>query len=144
MSFGERFFIFVENMDMRFFVFVLLFISCFVFGQSETKIVKDREGNDVVEKMATFPGGANEFRNLISKNFRIKKVKIKGLAKCDITFVVDRDGTVTDIKAIGENESFNQEAIRAISKIKTKWSPATINGTNVRYRYKVPLKMVFD
>lgn len=49
-----------------------------------------------------------------------------------------------DIKAIGSNESFNKEGIRAISKIKQKWIPAEINGQKVPYRFKIPLAVRFD
>lgn len=59
-------------------------------------------------------------------------------------FVIERDGTLTGITASGTNESFNNEAIRAVSKIKGKWSPATINGQKVRYRFKVPLTLNFN
>ena len=97
-----------------------------------------------VEQMAIFPnGGAENFRKLIAENFRENKVQGKGKEFCELTFVIDREGKVTDIKAHGTNESFNKEAIRAISKIKTRWIPAKINNQNVRYRFRIPLNLDF-
>ncbi|WP_435524423.1 energy transducer TonB [Chryseobacterium indoltheticum] len=89
-----------------------------------------------VEHPAEFAEGINVFRQKLLKNFKFKNIKSKTSEKCELTFVIERDGTLTDIKASGTNESFNNEAIRAVSKIKGKWNPATINGQKVRYRFR--------
>ncbi|MCI3938771.1 energy transducer TonB [Chryseobacterium aahli] len=98
---------------------------------------------NVVEKPAEFPKGLLTFRELFAKKFKERKVISNGEEKCELTFVIQKDGTLTEIKAIGNNESFNNEAIRAISKIKEKWIPAEINGNKVRYRFRLPLTMKF-
>lgn len=97
-----------------------------------------------VEKPAEFSGGIIAFRKKFAKNFKEKNVISKGIEKCELTFVIERDGTLTDIKASGTNESFNNEAVQAVSKIKNKWSPATIAGQKVRFRYRLPLTMSFE
>lgn len=100
----------------KFILLVTLLISGFIFSQEITN-------NTYVEteQIAEFPnGGVENFRILIAENFRERKVIGKGKESCEILFVIDREGTITDIKADGTNESFNKEAIRAISKIKTK------------------------
>lgn len=99
--------------------------------------------NDV-EKPAEFSEGINAFRRKLLKNLKVKNVISKSIEKCELMFVIERDGTLTGITASGTNESFNNEAIRAVSKIKGKWSPATINGQKVRYRFKVPLTLNFN
>ncbi len=124
-------------------LFLSLFIGVAVFSQETTEKKQEIIYNDV-EKLAEFPGGINAFRTMIAHNFRTRKVKANGYVKCEITFVVERDGSIVDVKAHGENESFNQEAVRAVSKIKTKWSPAKINGENVRFRYRIPLTISFE
>ena len=97
------------------------------------------------EQVAEFPdGGAEKFRQLVADHFREKKVKAQGKEFCELIFIIERDGSVKDIKANGTNESFNKEAIRAISKIKTKWIPGRINGESVRYRFRIPLELTFD
>ncbi|MNY64085.1 Gram-negative bacterial tonB protein [compost metagenome] len=58
-----------------------------------------------------------------------------------MTFVVERDGSITDIKVNGKNSDFNSEAVRTVKSIKNKWAPAKINGQTVRYRYRLPLAM---
>ncbi|WP_157844173.1 energy transducer TonB [Chryseobacterium sp. Leaf180] len=63
---------------------------------------------------------------------------------CTLSFVVARDGLITDIKASGNNESFNKEAVYALSEIRKKFIPATINGEPVRYRFRIPLNITFQ
>lgn len=59
--------------------------------------------------------------------------------KITITFVVDKNGNLTDFKP-HKNKSLNFEkkAIQRLSKI-PKWTPATINGKNVKTRFTIPL-----
>ncbi len=98
---------------------------------------------NAVEKPAYFPTGINDFRQKFARNFKEKNVISNGIEKCELTFVIERDSTLTDIKASGTNQSFNNEAIRAVSKIKTKWIPAELDGNKVRYRFRVPLTINF-
>lgn len=120
-------------------LFLSLVISSLTFAQNSAE-----DTSDSTEQIAQFPdGGAQNFRQLLAKNFRSKKVKGAGKVSCELKFVVERDGSITNVTVMGPNESFNQEAIRAISLIKTKWEPAKINGVPVRYVFRVPLTMNF-
>ncbi|ROH96000.1 energy transducer TonB [Chryseobacterium daecheongense] len=138
----------------RIFLIFGIVLSINVFAQEmplgtselpELNITKQKaEIFTIVEKAAEFPKGINNFQQLIAKNFRERKVKGQGVETCELIFVVERDGSMTGIQAKGSNESFNEEAIRALSKIKYKWIPGEINGYKVRSRYKVPLTLRFD
>ena len=68
----------------------------------------------------------------------------KGLIKTMVIFYIEKDGSVVDIKAYGIDKSFNDEAVKAISKIKEKWIPAEINGEKARTKYSLPLSMSFE
>lgn len=96
-----------------------------------------------VEQLAEFPGGINAFRNKVQSNFDGSAIDDEGNQKAEITFIVERDGTLTDVKATGSNKYFNDEAIRTVKSIKNKWTPAKVNGQTVRYRYKLPITMAF-
>ena len=126
---------------MKVFLFVFTIVcSSLMYSQENTK-----EAYVITEQIAEFPdGGSQNFRKLIVNNFREKKVKGEGKESCELKFVIERDGSISNITANGSNESFNQEAIRAISKIKTKWIPATIDGQPVRYRFRIPLNLDFN
>ncbi|MCQ4036070.1 energy transducer TonB [Kaistella montana] len=106
---------------------------------SETQVYTE------VEQLAEFPGGINSFRSKVQNNFDTSVMEgDEGTVKTEITFVVERDGSITDIKANGSNKDFNAEAIRTVKSVKNKWAPAKINGQAVRYRYRLPLTMQFE
>lgn len=120
-------------------LFFALILSFLAFAQTVSA-----DSAVVTEKTAHFPdGGAKNFRQLLADNFRSKKVKGSGKVSCQLKFVVETDGSITNVSVTGDNESFNKEAARAISLIKTKWEPAKLNGVPVRYWFKVPLSMIF-
>ncbi|MFC4164836.1 energy transducer TonB [Epilithonimonas zeae] len=114
-------------------LFVLLF-SVTAFSQEKN----ENEVFEAVDKAATFEGGISSFRNEFAKNVDTKKVQGKGTFRTVMTFVVEKDGTISELKANGENQSFNEQAVKAMKKIKTKWSPAKKDGTTVRSRFKFP------
>ncbi|MDH6251168.1 protein TonB [Chryseobacterium sp. H1D6B] len=104
--------------------------------------VSDTQVYTEVEQTAEFPGGINAFRNKVSNNFDTSALEgAEGVVKGEVTFVVERDGSITDVKVTGANSDFNTEAVRTIKSIKNKWAPAKINGQSVRYRFRLPLAM---
>ena len=106
---------------------------------SETQVYTE------VEQLAEFPGGINAFRSKVSNSFDTSVMEgDEGKVQTTITFVVERDGSITDVKADGPNKGFNAEAVRTIKSVKNKWTPAKINGQAVRYRYRLPLTMQFE
>lgn len=107
--------------------------------------VSDTQVYSEVEQTAEFPGGINAFRNKFQNSFDGSAMNgDEGAVKTEITFVVERDGTITDVKANGKNSDFNSEAVRTIKSIKNKWTPAKINGQSVRYRFRFPVSMNFE
>jgi len=100
---------------------------------------------EVVDQNPEFPGGTNAFRLKVSGSFNLSEMKgNEGAVNTVISFVVERDGSLTDVKADGKNSDFNSEAIRTVNSIKSKWTPAKINGQAVRYQYRLPLTMNFE
>ena len=57
--------------------------------------------------------------------------------------MVETDGTVNRIIAVGDNDEFNKEAERALKSIKTKYAPAKVNNLVVRHILRMPLSMNF-
>lgn len=107
--------------------------------------VSDTQIYNEVEQNAEFPGGINAFRTKISNNFDGSAMSgDEGTVKTEITFVVERDGSITDVKANGKNSDFNAEAVRTVKSIKNKWTPGKINGQPVRLRFRLPLTMNFE
>lgn len=94
---------------------------------------------------AKFPGGIDAFRNQVGKYFNQSDFDGTGeLMRTTVTFVVEKDGTISNIKAAGNDSYFNKEAVKTVNMIKGKWIPAKVNGKNVRYAFKMPIAMQFD
>lgn len=130
---------------MRKIVLVLFVLfTGFAFAQEKTENNNVETTVEKVDKMPEFPGGINEFRNQFTKVFRSDKIKEKGVVKTLILFVIEKDGSIIEVKALGGSQTFNDESIRAIKKIKGTWIPAEMNGEKVRYRFKLPLTMKFE
>ena len=111
----------------------------------ESKAPSATEVYESVDQEAEFPGSLNSFRNKIAENFDNSAMEGgEGTLKATVTFIVERDGSISDVKASGSNSDFNSEAVRTVKSIRTKWVPAKINGQPVRQRFRLPLTMNFE
>lgn len=99
---------------------------------------------DTVEQTADFAGGLNKFRALVQSNFDTSAVEGEGTLKTTVTFVVEKDGSLSQVVASGPNADFNREAERTIKGIKGKWNPGKNGGQPVRSRFRFPLTMNFE
>ena len=88
-------------------------------------------------------GGLNGFRAKVAENFDSEAVQGEGMLTTTVKFVVETNGTVSQVKATGSNSDFNREAERVVRSIKG-WKPAKKGGVNVRSYYSLPLKMKFE
>jgi len=101
----------------------------------------------LVSKMPEFPGGLGAFGNFLSNNVKYPKVDrengVSGKVFC--TFIVERDGALSDIKAArGPSETLKAEAIRILLK-SPKWRPGLDkNGKPVRVSFTVPINFVLE
>jgi len=87
-----------------------------------------------------FPGGIGAFLGYVQKNFRIPEVDQDMTARIYVSFVVEKDGTLTDIKVLRDpGYGLGKEAIRVLKSVKTKWSPGIQNGKPVRASYNLPI-----
>ncbi len=96
----------------------------------------------VIDKVADYPGGINELRKEVADLFYLGGVHsdIKTV-KANVGFIVETDGRISNVKAEGENYTFNRQAEIALYSISQKFSPAIVNGNPVRYRFRLPLTM---
>lgn len=96
----------------------------------------------IIDKAADYPGGINELRKEVADLFYLGGVYSESkTVKANIVFIVERDGRITNVQAEGENFTFNRQAEIAVYSISRKFSPAVINNSPVRYRFKLPLTM---
>lgn len=99
----------------------------------------------VVDVQADFSGGIEVFRNKVMQNFDTSDFEENGgVIKTTVTFIVEKDGTISGIKTNGGNAEFSREAERTIKAVKGKWIPAKIKGEPVRSYFKFPISMRFE
>jgi len=96
---------------------------------------------DVVEQMPSFPGGDAALMSFLNKNIKYPVIAeengIQG--RVVATFVVERDGSITDVKVIKSvDPSLDKEAVRVLKSM-PKWIPGKQNGQAVRVKYTVPV-----
>ena len=95
--------------------------------------------SDKIDGYEDFP---EEEKKEIQKLISQKKPTPSVMLSTTLTFVIEPDGTMSNILAEGENESFNKEMERVVKEdIKDKWIPAEIKGKKVRSYYKMPIRM---
>lgn len=98
-----------------------------------------------VDIEAKFSTGIDGFRNGMIQNFESTDFEgINNVMRTTITFIVEKDGTISDVKANGVNKDFNQEAIKTLKSIRGKWTPAKLNGAAVRSYFTFPISMKFE
>lgn len=116
-------------------------------GTSTESIVAgtDVTGNEthisaVLDKQPTFPGGMDKFYTYVARNFKSPETEIANSIKVYVSFVIEKDGTMTDIQ-VQRNPGFglDKEAIRVLKSLKTKWTPGILNGKPVRTSYNLPI-----
>ena len=103
--------------------------------------VEETKVFDVVEQMPSFKGGDAALMEWLNKNIKYPVVAeengIQG--RVVATFVVERDGSITDVKIVKSvDPSLDKEAVRVL-KAMPKWIPGRQNGQPVRVKYTVPV-----
>ena len=134
-------------------------------AQETPKAKLEKTANYPVTIAPDFPdGGINGFRQLVASKLNIDKVNpyqhlpIEYVKKIQqmilqnkstpdiqlmttVKFIVEPDGSLSNISAKGENQSFNEEAELAVKAIQVKWIPGEVNGTKIKSLYNMSIKM---
>lgn len=95
----------------------------------------------VVEDMPQFPGGDAALMEYLSKNIKYPAIAEENgvQGRVIVTFVVERDGSITDVKVVKSvDPSLDREAARVVKSM-PHWIPGKQNGSAVRVKYTVPV-----
>lgn len=95
----------------------------------------------IVEDQPTPEGGMAAFYQFVQKNLKYpaqaRRMGIEG--KVFVQFVVDKDGTLTEVKAVkGIGAGCDEEAVRVIEGA-PKWKPGKQRGRSVKVRMILPI-----
>lgn len=99
-----------------------------------------------IESKPEFPNGLNSLREKVTNLFYSEGLNAdKKEISTILSFVVEKDGTISDIRAFGDDAYLNKQAEIALYLVPEKFAkPATIKGNAVRYSFKLPLVVKFD
>ena len=100
----------------------------------------------VVEEMPEYPGGTDALKVFLANNVKYPpEAAKKGIqGKVYVTFVVNKDGSVSDAKiARGVDPLLDAEALRVV-KLLTNWKPGRQRGEEVRVSYTVPINFALQ
>jgi TonB family protein len=96
----------------------------------------------VVEKSASPVGGLDAFSKEINEKLRMPvEARRSGVSgKVFVELIIEPDGTTTGHKLLkGIGYGCDEEALRVVTSLTTKWEPAMQKGTAVRQKYVVPI-----
>jgi len=113
-----------------------------VIAEPEPPKVEETKVFDVVEEMPQFPGGQAALLEYLAKNIKYPVVAEENgvQGRVIVTFVVERDGSITDVKVVKSvDPSLDKEATRVVKSM-PKWQPGKQNGSAVRVKYTVPVQ----
>lgn len=93
-----------------------------------------------VEIESEYPGGSGAWQRYLNKTLRYPQDAIDNEVQGTVViqFIVDKEGTVSDVEAISGPEELRAEAVRVIKK-SGKWTPAVQNGRQVKSYKKQPI-----
>ncbi len=126
--------------------FFATLVMLFAFSLNVNAQVEVFDDNEliftVVENEAEFPGGSDSLNKFINDNLLYPEEafekKIKGTVF--LTFVIEKDGSINDIKILRDiGYGCAEEAIRVV-KLMPKWKSAKQREINVRQQYHLPIR----
>ena len=87
-----------------------------------------------------YPGGMQEFYQQIMKNFNVPEVEEDMDARVFVSFIVETDGTMSNIKVVKDpGYGLGEEALRVLSNMTEKWTPGEKDGEKVRTSFALPI-----
>lgn len=127
-----------------FFVMVLM-VNMVSVGQDVRKDKDARTEQDgaiftIVEQMPEFPGGMEALYQFLAANIKYPGTKdVCVVGKVIVSFVIEKDGTVSDAKVVRKlHPAFDEEALRVV-KLMPKWEPGRQDGKPVRVQFNLPI-----
>lgn len=117
-------------------------------GTPKTELFQEDLDMDKValQTPPSFPGGMDAWFQYLALNIhypeKAKEENIQG--KVSVSFVVERNGTVTDVRVTQTPSALlDKEAVRVVKKM-PNWNPGRVNGVPVRVRYTLPINFKLE
>mgnify|MGYP000925476259 CR=1 FL=1 len=129
---------------------ILFYFASFQLNAQSTPVVPaDSITDKVFDKVdieAAFPGDMNGWRRFLEKNLNANVPADNGapvgMYTVFVQFVVDKQGNVSDIKALTSNGYGMEEEVIKVIKRSGAWTPASQNGRPVKAYRKQPVTFI--
>ncbi|MFD2942886.1 energy transducer TonB [Flavobacterium notoginsengisoli] len=97
-----------------------------------------------IDKLPDYPGGSRKFTEFIQNEFTIPKKARRAAGEMEVSFVIDKTGTLNQIKVF-DNIGYEtgEEVIRVLQKSK-KWVPGMVEGKAVNTPFKLNIVLQKD
>ncbi len=117
---------------MKNIVIILFFISQIGFAQEQLEPIEDPvfELKEVTVE-PSFPGGNDGFYQFVANNFKQPEVP-QLIGKVFVSFVVEKDGTLTDIRVIKDVGFGAGAEAERVMRLSPRWRPGVKEGKPVR------------
>lgn len=101
----------------------------------------DLETRRIVEELPEYPGGMVEFMKWLTLNLKYPpaalRTKIEG--KVMISFIVNKDGSISNIKIEKHAHALLENEVLRIAKMMPKWKPGKDHGKICRTQVAIPI-----
>lgn len=124
-----------------FIVLFLILITVSVTGQTKVSSENQDPVYKEVDRMPLFKGkDAGEFSNWVANEIKYpaEAIKKKIIGNVVVTFIVEKDGSVSNVKVLKSVPSLDEEAVRVISG-SPEWTPGFKDGKPVRVSFVIPV-----
>ncbi len=126
-------------------LFLLGFLLAGISSFAQETTIQPTEDNNIYSKESLdappeFVGGMQKFYMHIAKNFRVPEVK-GAQGTIYSTFVIEKDGSLSDIKVIKDVGYGTAEETLRVLKSCPNWKPGMQNGKIVRTQYSLPINI---
>jgi len=113
-------------------------------GTGNGPVTDAGDGNqvfEVAEVAPEYPGGEAAFSKFLQKNIHYPTIaKENGIqGRAYLQFIVERDGSLTDIKIVRNPGGGTGEEAERVLKMSPHWKPGVQNGNKVRVQFTVPV-----
>lgn len=129
-------------MKKNFLLFIALFAIQHISAQAPISVVKGMPiPFETVETQPMFPGGVSEFVKFVGKNFRAPEEEDSPSGILKVSFVIDTNGSVGDIKIINDLGSGTGDEAKRVLSTCPKWTPGNEGGKPVRVLFVLPITL---
>lgn len=107
-----------------------------LYQEKEEKIYPVKK----LDKKPQYVGGEEKVYRYIMENFIMPEIDKDVKIITEVSFVIEKDGTMTNFKIEkGGEYGIGEELIRILKEMPSEWIPGQKNGKAVRSRLKLPM-----